>query len=77
MIVHDGGVTALHVGFEQESIDWQDLRSVRRVETMGNVRWYIDGPEERHIVIEGEIADREALLDTVQAEIEARSEPPD
>ena len=73
VIVHDDGVTALHVGLEQQTIEWDDLRSVRRVETMGNVRWYLDGQGEEHIVIEGEIAEREALLDAARAELERRS----
>ena len=72
VIVHDDGVTALHVGLEQLTIAWDELRSVRRVETMGNVRWYLDGSGEEHIVIEGEIAEREALLDAARAEIEGR-----
>ena len=73
IIVHEEGVTALHAGLEQLTIAWDELRSVRRVETMGNVRWYLDGQGEEHIVIEGEIADREALLDAARAEFERRS----
>ena len=73
VIVHEDGVTALHMGLEQQSISWDELRSVRRVETMGNVRWYLDGPGEEHIVIEGEIADRDRLLDEARAEFERRS----
>ena len=73
VIVHEAGVTALHSGLEQQTIAWDELRSVRRVETMGNVRWYLDGPGEEHIVIEGEIAEREQLLDSARAELERRS----
>lgn len=73
IVVHEDGVTALHVGLEQQTISWDELRSVRRVETMGNVRWYLDGAGEEHIVIEGEIAEREALLDASRAEFERRS----
>ena len=72
VIVHEDGVTALHAGLEQETIAWDDLTSVERVETMGNVRWYLRGSGERHIVIEGEIAEREQLLDAARAEIERR-----
>ena len=39
---------------------------------MGNVRWYLDGAGEEHIVIEGEIADREQLLDAARSEFERR-----
>ena len=74
VIVHDDGVTALHVGLEQQTIAWDELRSVRRVETMGNVRWYLDGSGEEHIVIEGEIAEREELLTAARAEFERRGE---
>ena len=73
VIVHEDGVTALHAGLEQQTIEWDDLRSVRRVETMGNVRWYLDGTGEDHIVIEGEIADRDLLLDEARAEFERRN----
>ena len=73
IVVHEEGVTALHTGLEQLTIAWDELRSVRRVETMGNVRWYLDGPGEEHIVIEGEIAEREALLDAARAGFERRS----
>ncbi|MDE2892697.1 MAG: hypothetical protein OXN86_09365 [Chloroflexota bacterium] len=72
IVVHEAGVTALHSGLEQETIEWDELRSVRRVETMGNVRWYLDGAGEDHIVIEGEIAEREELLEAARAEIERR-----
>jgi len=73
VIVHEDGVTALHAGLEQETIAWDELHSVRRVETMGNVRWYLDGVGERHIVIEGEIAEREQLLDAARSEFERRN----
>ncbi|MCY3568528.1 MAG: hypothetical protein OXH38_07860 [Chloroflexi bacterium] len=73
VIVHEDGVTALHSGLEQMTIAWDELRSVRRVETMGNVRWYLDGQGEEHIVVEGEIADREHLLDAARGEMERRS----
>ena len=77
VIVHEQGVTALHVGFEQQTIGWDELRSVRRVETMGNVRWYLDGAGEEHIVIEGEIAEREELLNAARAELTGRDGSPD
>ena len=72
VLVHAEGVTALHAGLEQQTIEWDELRSVRRVETMGNVRWYLDGAGEEHIAIEGEIADREQLLDAARSEFERR-----
>ena len=72
VIVHDDGISALHLGGEQQTIAWSDLRGVRRVETMGNVRWYLDGAGADHIVIEGEIAERERLLDAARAELAER-----
>lgn len=66
MVVHAGGLTALHQGEARETLDWAELRGVRRVETMGNVRWYVDGAEGRHIVIEGEIDRREQLIETLE-----------
>ena len=72
VIVHEAGLTALHSGLEQLTIAWDELRSVRRVETMGNVRWYLDGAGEEHIVVEGEIAEREQLLDAARRELKCR-----
>ena len=66
IVVHEGGISALHQGAEQQTIGWADLRGVRRVETMGNVRWYLDGADEAHIVVEGEISEREALLEAAR-----------
>ena len=74
VIVHEDGVTALHSGLEQQTIAWDELRSVRRVETMGNVRWYLDGAGEDHIVIEGEIADRDELLEAARLELSDRGD---
>ena len=76
VVVHEDGVTALHSGLEQLTIAWHELRSVRRVETMGNVRWYLDGQGEEHIVVEGEIAEREQLLEAVRYALEGRNSGP-
>ncbi len=78
IVVHDDGLTALHQGQEQQTIAWPELRSVRRMETMGNVRWYLDGQGEEHIVVEGEIAGREALLEAARRELADRraNQPP-
>lgn len=76
IVVHAGGISALHQGVEQQTIGWAELRGVRRVETMGNVRWYIDGPAEAHIVVEGEIAEREALLEAARASRSQTPRPP-
>ena len=66
MVVHAGGLTALHQGEARETLAWGELRGVRRVETMGNVRWYVDGSDGRHIVIEGEIDRREQLIEALE-----------
>lgn len=67
IVVHEAGISALHQGVEQITLSWAELRGVRRVETMGNVRWYLDGAEGEHIVVEGEISGREALLAAVSS----------
>ena len=67
IIVHDDGISALHQGEEQRTLPWQTLRGVRRVETMGNIRWYLDGEGGEHIVVEGEISGREQLLEAASA----------
>ena len=71
VVVHEDGITALHSGHEQQTVSWDELSGVRRVETMGNVRWYIDGADGEHVVIEGEIADRETLLASAQERLDA------
>ena len=74
IVVHEAGLTALHQGLEQQTISWSELRSVRRMETMGNVRWYLDGAGDEHIVVEGEIAERESLLEAARQELAAKRE---
>ena len=66
IVLHATGVSALHQGTEVQTLDWESISAVRRVETMGNVRWYIGGRDEDHIVVEGEIADVEGLLASVR-----------
>ena len=66
IVLHAAGVSALHQGTETQTLEWESISAVRRVETMGNVRWYIVGPDEDHIVVEGEIADVEGLLASVR-----------
>ncbi len=76
IIVHAGGITALHQGVEQRSLSWAELRGVRRVETMGNVRWYLDGAADEHIVVEGEISEREILLKAAETSRPQSPPPP-
>ena len=70
------GITALHQGVEQRSLSWAELRGVRRVETMGNVRWYLDGADDEHIVVEGEISEREILLKAAETSRPQSPPPP-
>ena len=76
IIVHARGITALHQGVEQRSLSWAELRGVRRVETMGNVRWYLDGADDEHIVVEGEISEREILLKAAETSRPQSPPPP-
>ena len=64
VVVHQAGILALHQGLTVQSLAWSDVHAVRRVETMGNVRWYIVGPDGDHLTIEGEIDEHDALLET-------------
>ncbi len=76
IIVHAEGITALHQGVEQRTLSWAELRGVRRVETMGNVRWYLDGAADAHIVVEGEISERETLLKAAETSRPQSPPPP-
>ena len=62
IVVHTAGLDALHQGRTLQSLVWSDVTEVRRVETMGNVRWYVLAQDGERIAIEGEIADVPALL---------------
>lgn len=55
-------IEALHQGETRQALAWDEVSDVRRVETMGNVRWYVVGRDEAHLTLEGEIAELEALL---------------
>ena len=43
------------------------MAAVRRVETMGNVRWYVIDRDGGRLAIEGEIEDVPALLEAVRS----------
>ena len=62
VLVRKAGLEALHQGTPRQYLAWDEVSAVRRVETMGNVRWYIVGANEDHMTLEGEIADLETLL---------------
>jgi hypothetical protein len=55
-------IEALHQGEPRQALAWDEVNEVRRVETMGNVRWYVISRDGDHLTLEGEIADLEALL---------------
>ncbi|MEE9278085.1 MAG: hypothetical protein V3V06_06700, partial [Dehalococcoidia bacterium] len=62
VVVRESRIDALHQGHVMETLAWHDVTAVRRVETMGNVRWYVVGPDGDHLTLEGEIAELETLL---------------
>ena len=62
VVLRSAGIAALHQGRPLRQIAWADVTAVRRVETMGNVRWYIVARDGDHLTIEGEIEDVPGLL---------------
>lgn len=62
ILLREGGMESLHQGASQQYLAWEEVHTIRRVETMGNVRWYVVGADEEHITLEGEIADLDDLL---------------
>jgi len=62
VLVREAGLEALHQGEPRQYVPWGEVTAVRRVETMGNVRWYVVGADESHLTLEGEIADLETVL---------------
>lgn len=81
IIIRESGVAALHQGDVMQVLDWTEVQSVSRKETMGNVRWYITSINGNHIAIDGEIDSRHILIRTAcrlaQVELENRSQLPD
>jgi hypothetical protein len=67
IVLRQSGIEALHQGERRQFLPWDEVSAVRRVETMGNVRWYVLGADEEHITLEGEIAELESLLDDARA----------
>ena len=66
IVLRRSGIEALHQGEPLQFLAWDTVLAVRRVETMGNVRWYVLGAEEQRLTLEGEIADLEDLLARVR-----------
>lgn len=62
IVLRRAGIDALHQGRRLQSLAWPDVQALRRVDTMGNVRWYVSGPDGVHLTLEGEIADLDLLL---------------
>lgn len=67
IIVRRSAVEALHQGRTLQRLAWPDVAAVRRVETMGNVRWYVLDRDGGRLAIEGEIEDVPALLEAVRS----------
>lgn len=62
VVLRSDGIEALHQGRSLRRLAWPDVTTVRRAETMGNVRWYIVARSGDHLTIEGEIEDVPGLL---------------
>ncbi len=73
IVLREGGIEAVHQGRLREALDWSAVSAVTRADTLGNLRWYITGPDGDHLTIEGEIADIPALI----AEAQRRAGLPD
>ena len=66
VVVSQAEIRALHQGRVLQRLEWSEVTAVRRVETMGNVRWYVVGPDGEHLTLEGEIENLDGLLDTAR-----------
>ncbi len=62
IVVREASLDALHQGRTLQSLAWSQVTEVRRVETLGNVRWYVLARDGERVAIEGEIMDVPALL---------------
>ena len=66
IVVRERGLVALHQGRVLSEFAWGDVTALRRIETLGNVRWRIDARSGDHLSIEGEIADLPTILEAVR-----------
>jgi len=62
IVLTSRGALALHAGRVLREVQWTDLASVDRIETMGNVRWRLQPWEGQHLAVDGEIADVPGLV---------------
>lgn len=76
ILVREGSLDALHQGCTLQSLPWNAVTEVRRVETLGNVRWYVLAQDGERIAIEGEIANVPALLAAARRRAGLPEEPP-
>ena len=75
IVLRESGIEARHQGRLLQSLAWNDVRALRRAETMGNVRWYVFGPEDRHLSLDGEIDSLDTLLDEICRLADVEREP--
>ena len=66
IVVRDDSLETMHQGKPLKSLNWDDVWAVRKMDTMGNIRWYIVGADEEYISVEGEISEIDSLLDTAR-----------
>ena len=67
IVLTSRGALALHSGRVLREVQWSDVTSIDRVETMGNVRWRLQPREGQHIAVDGEIADVPGLVERARA----------
>lgn len=67
IVLTSRGALALHSGRVLREVEWSEVTSVDRVETMGNVRWRLQPGDGQHIAIDGEIADVPGLIERARA----------
>ena len=75
IVLRESGIEARHQGRLLQSLAWNDVRALQRVETMGNVRWYVLGPEGDHLSLDGEIVELETLLNQISRLAGVEREP--
>ena len=76
VILRHNSIESLHQGQPMQLFPWSAVTAVRRVETMGNVRWYVVGNDGNHLTLDGEMAELDGLLDRARTLAGITESPP-
>lgn len=74
VVLTQSEIVSLHSGRVLKSLPWSEVRTIRRRETQGNVRWEIAAVDGERILLDGELEDLSGLLRLAHRLAELRDE---